>query len=181
MPRSKNAVASRARRKKILDQAKGFYGKRKNVYTVAKNIVEKGLTYSYVGRKLKKREYRQLWIARINAAVREEGMTYSQFINKLNINQPYIVLNEKAGPGEVIAPIPIGDDLRSQFRIIHVEPLTDSLFDWIPIFENASHIACFDSGPANLIDQLNLKVSKTLYLRSSALFTPVFASGWNFP
>ncbi len=85
MPRSKNAVASRARRKRILKQAKGFYGKRKNVYTVAKNIVEKGMTYSYVGRKLKKREYRQLWIARINAAVREEGMTYSQFINKLSV------------------------------------------------------------------------------------------------
>jgi large subunit ribosomal protein L20 len=84
MPRSVNAVASKARRKKILKQAKGFYGKRKNVYTVAKNIVEKGMTYSYVGRKLKKREYRRLWIARINAAVREEGMTYSQFINALN-------------------------------------------------------------------------------------------------
>jgi large subunit ribosomal protein L20 len=85
MPRSKNAVASRARRKRILKQAKGFYGKRKNVYTVAKNIVEKGQTYSYVGRKLKKREYRQLWIARINAAVREEGITYSEFINKLSV------------------------------------------------------------------------------------------------
>ncbi|MGI8952934.1 MAG: 50S ribosomal protein L20 [Chitinophagaceae bacterium] len=84
MPRSVNAVASRARRKRILNKAKGFYGKRKNVYTVAKNIVEKGMTYSYVGRKLKKREYRQLWIARINAAVREEGITYSEFINKLN-------------------------------------------------------------------------------------------------
>jgi large subunit ribosomal protein L20 len=84
MPRSKNAVASRARRKRILKQAKGFYGKRKNVYTVAKNIVEKGMTYSYVGRKLKKREYRRLWIARINAAVREEGLTYSQFMNLLN-------------------------------------------------------------------------------------------------
>ncbi len=83
MPRSKNAVASRARRKKILDQAKGYYGKRKNVYTVAKNIVEKGMTYSYVGRKIKKREYRTLWIARINAAVREEGLTYSQFIHAL--------------------------------------------------------------------------------------------------
>ena len=85
MPRSKNAVASRARRKRILKQAKGFYGKRKNVYTVAKNVVEKGMTYSYVGRKLKKREYRRLWIARINAAVREEGMTYSQFINALSV------------------------------------------------------------------------------------------------
>ncbi|TAD86211.1 MAG: 50S ribosomal protein L20 [Bacteroidetes bacterium] len=84
MPRSKNAVASRARRKKVLDQAKGFYGKRKNVYTVAKNVVEKGLTYSYVGRKLKKRDYRSLWIARINAAVRAEGLTYSVFINKLS-------------------------------------------------------------------------------------------------
>lgn len=84
MPRSVNAVASRARRKRILKQAKGFYGKRKNVYTVAKNVVEKGMTYSYVGRKLKKREYRALWIARINAAVREEGLTYSQFINLIN-------------------------------------------------------------------------------------------------
>jgi large subunit ribosomal protein L20 len=83
MPRSKNTVASRARRKRILKQAKGFYGKRKNVYTVAKNLVEKGMTYSYVGRKLKKREYRSLWIARINAAVRAEGMTYSEFINRL--------------------------------------------------------------------------------------------------
>ncbi|MBD0277782.1 MAG: 50S ribosomal protein L20 [Flavisolibacter sp.] len=84
MPRSVNAVASKARRKKILKQAKGFYGKRKNVYTVAKNIVEKGMTYSYVGRKVKKRDYRRLWIARINAAVREEGLTYSQFIHLLN-------------------------------------------------------------------------------------------------
>lgn len=84
MPRSVNAVASKARRKKILKQAKGFYGKRKNVYTVAKNVVEKGMTYMYVGRKLKKRNYRQLWIARINAAVRAEGLTYSEFIHKLN-------------------------------------------------------------------------------------------------
>ena len=93
MPRSKNAVASRARRKRVLHQAKGFYGKRKNVYTVAKNVVEKGLTYAYVGRKLKKREYRQLWIARINAAVREEGMTYSVFIDRLN--KKGIELNRK--------------------------------------------------------------------------------------
>ncbi len=93
MPRSVNAVASRARRKRILEQAKGYYGKRKNVYTVAKNIVEKGMTYSYVGRKLKKREYRQLWIVRINAAVREQGLTYSQFINKLS--EKGIDLNRK--------------------------------------------------------------------------------------
>ena len=93
MPRSVNAVASRARRKRILKAAKGFYGKRKNVYTVAKNVMEKGLTYKYVGRKLKKREYRALWIARINAAVREEGLTYSQFIHLLN--QKGVVLDRK--------------------------------------------------------------------------------------
>ena len=93
MPRSKNAVASRARRKRILKQAKGYYGKRKNVYTVAKNIVEKGMTYSYVGRKLKKREYRTLWIARINAAVRAEGLTYSEFMHKLT--QKGIALDRK--------------------------------------------------------------------------------------
>lgn len=93
MPRSVNAVASRARRKKILAQAKGFYGKRKNVYTVAKNVLEKGLQYKYVGRKLKKREYRSLWIARINAAVREEGMSYSVFMNKLS--KGGITLNRK--------------------------------------------------------------------------------------
>ena len=93
MPRSVNAVASRARRKKILKAAKGYYGKRKNVYTVAKNVMEKGMTYSYVGRKLKKREYRTLWIARINAAVRAEGMTYSQFMHKLGSKS--IGLNRK--------------------------------------------------------------------------------------
>ncbi|HTN45575.1 MAG TPA: 50S ribosomal protein L20 [Flavipsychrobacter sp.] len=83
MPRSVNAVASHRRRKKVLKQAKGFYGKRKNVYTVAKNVLEKGLGYKYVGRKLKKRDYRSLWIARINAACREEGISYSQFMGKL--------------------------------------------------------------------------------------------------
>ena len=93
MPRSSNKVASRARRKRVLKSAKGYYGKRKNVYTVAKNVMEKGMTYSYVGRKLKKREYRALWIARINAAVREEGMTYSEFIFKLRVKE--INLNRK--------------------------------------------------------------------------------------
>jgi large subunit ribosomal protein L20 len=93
MPRSVNAVASRARRKRVLKAAKGFYGKRKNVYTVAKNVMEKGLTYSYVGRKIKKRDYRSLWIARINAAVREEGLTYSEFIHKLSTKN--IDLNRK--------------------------------------------------------------------------------------
>jgi large subunit ribosomal protein L20 len=93
MPRSVNSSASKQRRKRILKQAKGYYGKRKNVYTVAKNVVEKGMTYMFVGRKLKKREYRSLWIARINAAVREEGMTYSEFINKLQ--KKGIVLDRK--------------------------------------------------------------------------------------
>lgn len=93
MPRSKNAVASRARKKKILNQAKGYYGKRKNVFTVAKNVVEKGMTYKFVGRKLKKRDYRTLWIARINAAIRAEGMNYSTFINKLA--KASITLNRK--------------------------------------------------------------------------------------
>lgn len=93
MPRSKNAVASRTRRKKILAQAKGFYGKRKNVYTVAKNVLEKGLGYKYVGRKLKKRDYRSLWITRINAGVREEGMSYSVFMHKLS--EKGIELNRK--------------------------------------------------------------------------------------
>lgn len=93
MPRSKNAVASRARRKRVLKAAKGYYGKRKNVYTVAKNVMEKGLTYAYVGRKIKKRDYRRLWIARINAAVREEGLTYSEFIHKLATNN--IDINRK--------------------------------------------------------------------------------------
>lgn len=76
-----------------MKQAKGYYGKRKNVYTVAKNVMEKGLTYKFVGRKLKKREYRSLWIVRINAAVREEGMSYSQFMHKLS--EKGIDLNRK--------------------------------------------------------------------------------------
>ena|SRR5699024_8067680 len=94
MPRSVNAVAAKARRKKVLKQAKGYYGKRKNVYTVAKNVVEKGQTYAYVGRKLKKRDYRSLWITRINAAARAEGLTYSVLMQKLKAND--IQLNRKS-------------------------------------------------------------------------------------
>ena len=93
MPRSTNHVASRAKRKKVLKAAKGFIGKRKNVYTVAKNVLEKGHTYRYVGRKLKKRDYRSLWITRINAACREEDMSYSQFMGKLH--EKGIDLNRK--------------------------------------------------------------------------------------
>jgi len=83
MPRSVNSVASRARRKKVLKQARGYFGRRKNVWTVAKNAVEKGLSYAYRDRKTKKREFRGLWIQRINAAVREHGMSYSQFMGLL--------------------------------------------------------------------------------------------------
>ena len=93
MPRSVNAVASRARRKKVLKLAKGNFGSRGNVWTVAKNTVEKGLQYAYAHRQLKKRTFRSLWIMRINAAVRAQGMTYSQFIGKINAKG--IVLNRK--------------------------------------------------------------------------------------
>jgi len=93
MPRSTNSVASRARRKKILKQAKGYYGARKNVYTVAKNAVEKAMLYSYVGRKQKKRNFRSLWIQRINAGARQYGMSYSEFMGK--VNKKGIALNRK--------------------------------------------------------------------------------------
>ena len=84
MPRSVNHVASRARRKNVLELAKGYFGRRKNVWTVAKNAVEKGLVYAYEGRKQKKRNFRSLWITRINAGAREHGMSYSQFMGKVN-------------------------------------------------------------------------------------------------
>jgi large subunit ribosomal protein L20 len=84
MPRSVNAVASRARRKKILKMAKGYFGARKNVWTVAKNAVEKGLQYSYRDRKNKKRNFRKLWIQRINAGARQHGMSYSVFMGKVH-------------------------------------------------------------------------------------------------
>ncbi|HPH52793.1 MAG: 50S ribosomal protein L20 [Bacteroidales bacterium] len=83
MPRSVNSVASRARRKKILKQTRGNFLARKNVWTVAKNTYEKGLTYAYRDRKTKKRNFRSLWIVRINAAARQHGMSYSEFMGKL--------------------------------------------------------------------------------------------------
>ncbi len=93
MPRSVPSVASRERRRKILKLAKGYWGRRKNVWTVAKNAVEKGLVYAYRDRKQKKRDFRALWIQRINAAAREHGMSYSQFIGQLN--KSGIALNRK--------------------------------------------------------------------------------------
>ncbi|MGE5399106.1 MAG: 50S ribosomal protein L20 [Ignavibacteriales bacterium] len=85
MPRSKNKVAAHRRRKKILSMAKGYWGARSKVYTIAKNSVEKGLVHAYRDRKLKKRTFRRLWIARINAAARMNGTTYSRLINALNV------------------------------------------------------------------------------------------------
>ena len=93
MPRSVNSVASRARRKKILKQAKGYFGRRKNVWTIAKNAVEKAMLYAYRDRRTKKRNFRSLWIARINAGAREHGMSYSQFMGKVKSNN--IELNRK--------------------------------------------------------------------------------------
>jgi large subunit ribosomal protein L20 len=93
MPRSRNLVASRRRRRKILDKAKGYWGRRKNVYTVAKNAVEKGLLYQYRDRKVRKRLFRRLWITRINAAARLNGTTYSKLINGLKENN--ININRK--------------------------------------------------------------------------------------
>jgi large subunit ribosomal protein L20 len=83
MPRSVNSVASRARRRKVLKQVKGQFGRRKNVFTVAKNALEKGLKYAYRDRRNKKRTFRSLWINRINAAAREQGMSYSEFMGAL--------------------------------------------------------------------------------------------------
>lgn len=93
MPRSVNHVASRQRRKNTLKLAKGYFGRRKNVWTVAKNAVEKGLIYAYRDRRQKKRHFRRLWIQRINAAARMHGLSYSQFIYKLNTSG--VELNRK--------------------------------------------------------------------------------------
>ena len=93
MPRSVNAVAAKARRKKVLKAAKGYFGRRKNVHTVAKNAVEKAMQYAYVGRKQKKRNFRSLWIQRISAGAREHGMSYSVFMG--GVSKKGIELNRK--------------------------------------------------------------------------------------
>lgn len=93
MPRSTNSVASRHRRKKVLKQTKGQFGRRKNVYTVAVNALEKGMQYSYRDRRKKKGNFRSLWIQRINAATRQYDMSYSEFMGKINIKG--IALNRK--------------------------------------------------------------------------------------
>ena len=93
MPRSVNSVAAKARRDKIIKAAKGYFGRRKNVHTIAKNAVEKGLQYAYRDRKNKKRSFRALWIQRINAGARSYGMSYSKFIGKIHASG--IELNRK--------------------------------------------------------------------------------------
>ncbi|AOR27506.1 50S ribosomal protein L20 [Flavobacteriaceae bacterium] len=93
MPRSVNSVAKRARRKKVLKQAKGYFGRRKNVWTIAKNAVDKAMLYAYRDRRNKKRTFRALWIMRINAGARAHGLSYSQFIGKLKTHN--IELNRK--------------------------------------------------------------------------------------
>lgn len=93
MPRSVNVVAARRRRKKILKLAKGYWGSRSKVFTVAKNTVEKGLQYAYRDRKVKKREFRALWIQRINAGVRQHGLSYSAFMGKIHAKN--VGLNRK--------------------------------------------------------------------------------------
>ena len=93
MPRATNRVASRARRKKVMKLAKGYFGRRKNVWTVAKNAVEKAMVYSYRDRRNKKRTFRRLWITRINAGARMHGMSYSQFMGAVKKNG--IELNRK--------------------------------------------------------------------------------------
>lgn len=116
MPRSRNNVASKARKKKILKQAKGYFGRRKNVWTVAKNAVEKALQYSYIHRKTKKREIRSLWIQRINAGCRLHGIKYSSFINglkKVNLNFNRKVLADLAAQEpdsfkEIVAKVKAG-------------------------------------------------------------------------
>ena len=96
MPRSVNAVASRARRKKILKAARGYFSGRSKVYTVAKNAVEKAMKYAFKHRRAKKRAFRRLWIARINAAVRPHGLSYSVFINLLNSSIPLFGWNSES-------------------------------------------------------------------------------------
>lgn len=93
MPRSVNSVASRRRRKKLLEKSKGYWGSRGNVLTVAKHAIDKGLGYAYRDRKTKKRHFRSLWIQRINAAARENGMSYSELMGKINKSE--VGLNRK--------------------------------------------------------------------------------------
>ncbi len=113
MPRSVNAVAAKQRKKKVLNQTKGYFGRRKNVWTVAKNALEKGLQYSYRDRRTKKRNFRALWIQRINAGVREHGLSYSEFMGLLHkknidINRKVLAdmaMNQPEAFAEIVAKV----------------------------------------------------------------------------
>ena len=105
MPRSTNSVASRARRKKILKQAKGYFGRRKNVWTVAKNAVDKAMLYAYRDRKVNKRNFRALWITRINAGARINGMSYSQFMGKVKANNIELQSKSSRRPCDELIPM----------------------------------------------------------------------------
>ncbi|MCK5145957.1 50S ribosomal protein L20 [bacterium] len=107
MPRAKTTVASRKRRKKILKAAKGYWGGKKNLLKTAKEAVEKGMQYSYRDRRVKKREFRKLWIIRINAAVRPYGLSYSRFIHLLDKKE--IGINRK-----VLADLAVSDPIAFQ-------------------------------------------------------------------
>jgi large subunit ribosomal protein L20 len=102
MPRAKNRVASRRRRKKVLAAAKGYWGSRSKIYTVAKHAVEKGLQYAYRDRRQRKRQFRRLWITRINAAARQNGMSYSRLMGALGKSD--VALNRK-----VLADLAVND------------------------------------------------------------------------
>ena len=114
MPRSVNSVAKRARRKKVLKQAKGYFGRRKNVWTVAKNAVDKAMLYAYRDRRNKKRSFRALWIMRINAGARLHGLSYSQFMGKLKANN--IDLNRK-----VLADLAMNDPKAFEAIVIKIK------------------------------------------------------------
>ena len=147
MPRSVNSVASRARRKKIFKLAKGYFGRRKNVWTVTKNAVEKGLQYAYRDRKQKKRNFRSLWIQRINAGARLHGMSYSQFMGA--VHKAGIELNRK-----VLADLAMNhpeafkaivEKVKQKFNLygISLKKYKSSVFYW-----------------AFVINNLNLKINK---------------------
>ena len=137
MPRSVNAVASRARRKKVLKAAKGYFGARSKVYTVAVNAVEKGLQYAYRDRKNKKRAFRRLWIARINAATRMYGMSYSKFIHALTTKEiglnrkvlADLAMNHPESFKAVINSVNLSQDLKNNKRGFHF--IMGSLFFYL--------------------------------------------------
>ena len=141
MPRSVNHVASRAKRKKILGLTRGYFGARKNVWTVAKNTWEKGLTYAYRDRKNKKRNFRALWIQRINAAARLEGMSYSQLMGALH--KAGIEINRK-----VLADLAMNHpEAFKAIVVCHLQAVLKGYMEWI--IRVGSRQAFFRDEPCN--------------------------------